>query len=136
MRKWRPPKMGAPLGKWGPPVHVHVYLSREALSQLNIQFIAGSSNITLIRTSTYTNIIIPIQVASARFARFSYCGRGFPRSAHFTSYGNKECMIEVVKPNMCMVFTCFGYCGLGFAPCCSLRPLHIVCQPSVCPLLK
>ncbi len=53
-----------------------------------------------------------LQVASARFARFSYCGHGFAR---FTSYGKQECMIEVVKPNMCMVFTRFSYCGLGFA---------------------
>ncbi len=44
-----------------------------------------------------------VQVASARF---SYCGRGFAR---FTSYDNQECMTEVVKPNMCMVFTRFSH---------------------------
>ncbi len=38
-----------------------------------------------------------LQVASARFARFSYCGRGFTRYARFTSYGNRVCTIEVVK---------------------------------------
>ncbi len=40
-----------------------------------------------------------LQVASARFARFSYCGRGFARSARFTLYGNPMCTIEVVKLN-------------------------------------
>ncbi len=43
--------------------------------------------------------VINLQVASARFARFSYCGRGFARSARFTSYGNSVCTIEVVKLN-------------------------------------
>ncbi len=42
---------------------------------------------------------LSLQVASARFACFSYCGRGFARSARFTSYDNPICTIEVVKLN-------------------------------------
>ncbi len=66
-----------------------------------------------------------LQVASARFARFSYCGRGFAHSARFTSYGNPECMIEVdmcmgykMKVNLVMSVTVnkcsFSVCLLGW----------------------
>ncbi len=34
---------------------------------------------------------------ASSFARFSYCRRGFARSAHFTSYGNPVYVIEVTK---------------------------------------
>ncbi len=42
---------------------------------------------------TFFTATIYIQVASARFAGFSYCGCGFAR---FTLYGNPVCTIEVV----------------------------------------
>ncbi len=35
----------------------------------------------------------------ARFALSRYCGHGFAHFTHFTSYGNPECMSEVVKLN-------------------------------------
>ncbi len=82
-----------------------------------------------------------IQVASARFARFSYCGHGFARSAHFTSYGNPVCTIEVVKLNTYShgVET-EGYRSDGCSATAGVALLTLLAshcmQPSVCPSLK
>ncbi len=65
-----------------------------------------------------------MQVASARF---SYYGRGFARSARFTSYGNQECMIEVVKPKCAWSSLASATAGLAL-----LAPLASHCMPTQC----
>ncbi len=79
--------------------------------------------------------VLYVQVASARFARFSYCGRGFTRSARFTSYGNPVCTNEAVKLNTSVHSVEAVVMGvqLLWEWLCSL---HIAYQLSVCPSLK
>ncbi len=80
---------------------VHLLLEHGADANLENK-VAKSVCVSVCLTAVYwayNTTITVLQVASARFARFSYCGHGFARYTRFTSYGNPVCMIEVVKLN-------------------------------------
>ncbi len=70
-------------------IHV-VTLSGHTCNEL---YLGTQTELSFVPRLMCPDLELVIQVASARF---SYCGRGF---AHFTSYGNPVCTIEVVKLN-------------------------------------